>query len=438
MKKPNIVFFFTDQQRYDTIGCNNPRLQLTPNLDRMAKEGALFSHAYTCQPVCGPARACLQTGQYATQNGCFMNGIPLPEDAITLPKLFRANGYTTAYIGKWHLSNTFKDPVTQNLRGGWNDYWLGADALEYTASAYGGYLWDNDNKKVCFDNYRVDAVSDFAIDYINQADPEQPFFLFISHLEPHHQNDQKRYIAPKGYAEQFRDAYVPDDLAKNPIFGDWRENLADYYGAIKRIDEKFGELIEALKEKGIYDNTVILFTSDHGSHFRTRNEEYKRSCHEASLRIPLVIRGGVFTGGYVNDQQVSLIDLPETLLDIAGIAIPASMQGRSLLELIKGDCPDWPDEIFAQISESQVGRCICTKDFKFGVTAPGKDGCKDSCSDIYVPEYLYDLSKDPYELYNVVNTKDYQTIQADLTKRLIERMAAAGEKRPIIKNSISE
>ncbi len=434
MAKPNFVFFFTDQQRYDTIGCNNPLLQLTPNLDAIAEEGVLFSHAFTCQPLCGPARACLQTGQYATKNGCFMNGIPLPQETVTLPRLFRADGYTTAYIGKWHLSNTFKDPVPDNLRGGWDDYWLGADALEYTASAYGGYLWDSNNQKVSFDNYRVDAVTDFAIDYIKKADDKQPFFLFVSLLEPHHQNDQKRYIAPTGYADQYRDAFVPEDLKNNPVTGDWRENLPDYYGAIKRIDEKFGELIDALKEKGIYDNTVIVFTSDHGSHFRTRNEEYKRSCHDASLRIPLVIRGGPFTGGQVNHQLVSLIDLPETLLDLAGIGIPDTMQGRSLLELIQGHNQSWPKEIFAQISETQVGRCIRTDTFKFGIVAPDKDGCKDSCSDIYIPAYLYDLSADPYELHNAINDKRYHKIQADLTDRLIKRMTAAGEKQPVIKN----
>ena len=138
-KKPNILFFFTDQQRWDTCGCYGQKLDITPNLDKMAEEGVLFENAYSCQPVCGPARAALQTGKYPTRLGCETNHRRLPVDENTVAKQLAAAGYETAYIGKWHLAscgpkdgpdNFREQPVPPDLRGGFKDYWLASDVLE--------------------------------------------------------------------------------------------------------------------------------------------------------------------------------------------------------------------------------------------------------------------------------------------------------------------
>src|SRR5688572_11502823 len=131
--RPNVLVFFTDQQRWDSAGVHGNPLDLTPHFDRMARQGTHIYHSFTCQPVCGPARSCLQTGLYATTTGCFRNGIPLPEDAKTLAHHFRDAGYSTGCIGKWHLAGT--NPVPEGQRGGY-DYWLGANALESVSDAY--------------------------------------------------------------------------------------------------------------------------------------------------------------------------------------------------------------------------------------------------------------------------------------------------------------
>jgi arylsulfatase A-like enzyme len=201
---------------------------------------------------------------------------------------------------------------------------------------------------------------------------------------------------------------------------------------VKRLDEALGRLLDALKSLDLLDTTIVLFTSDHGCHFKTRNREYKRSCHESSIRVPTAVQGPGFDGGGQIRQLVSLIDLPPTLLDAAGLAIPEGMQGRSILPLTKGQPEGWPDEVFIQISEAQVGRAVRTQRWKYSVTAPDKDGTRDAASDHYVEECLYDLQADPYELTNLIGLQSHQEVAAALRERLIRRMAAAGEAAPTI------
>lgn len=442
--KPNIIFFFSDQQRWDTVGCYGQRLPITPNLDRLASEGTKFEHAFTCQPVCGPARACLQTGLYATQVGCFTNGIALPKNKKTIANHFNENGYQTAYVGKWHLASTEVDseevkgerfdyrikPVPEELRGGYKDWWMAADVLEFTSHGYDGYVYDKDNNRVDFTGYRADCITDFALDFIRQREEDKPFFLFLSHIEPHHQNDRNTYEGPNGSKEKFKNFEVPGDLQGTS--GDWRENYPDYLGCCERLDYNLGRLVQLLKDQGIYENTVIIYTSDHGSHFKTRNSEYKRSCHEGCIRIPMIACGPGFKGGKTVEEIVSLIDIPVTLLNAGGIDTKSEMMGNPLQFVVDGSKKDWPEEAFIQISESQLGRAIRTKKWKYSVKAPNEDGWKHSSSDIYVEDFLYDLENDYYEKNNLVTDPKYLEVREELRKRLIARMVEAGENEPVI------
>jgi arylsulfatase A-like enzyme len=172
--KPNVIVFFTDQQRADTTGVHGCPLDLTPNFDAFARRGTHVWNAFTPQPVCGPARSCLQTGRYATSTGCWRNGIPLSADQSTLAHHFGAAGYRTGYIGKWHLAQD--EPVPQEQRGGY-DYWLAANALEMTSEPYNCVLYDNDNQRVKLPGYRVDGLTDAAIRWVD-ANQGEPFFLF--------------------------------------------------------------------------------------------------------------------------------------------------------------------------------------------------------------------------------------------------------------------
>lgn len=425
--RPNVLVVFTDQQRWDTVGCYGNPMDLTPNLDRMAERGVTFQHAFTCQPVCGPARASLQTGKYATKVGVWKNHIPLPEGERTLAHHFKEAGYRVGYIGKWHLAATGEKPVPPELRGGY-DFWEAADVLEFTSHPYDTVLYDVEGREVRVPGYRVDALTERAINFIR--DGGEPFFLFLSYLEPHQQNDWNRFVAPEGYAERYANPYVPPDLKAFP--GDWFQHLPDYYGMVARIDECLGKLTTTLEELGISERTIVVFTSDHGCHFRTRNTEYKRSCHESSIRIPLVIRGPGFEGPKVVRELVSLVDVAPTLLEAAGIPVPPEVQGRSLMPLVRGEVDGWRNEVFVQISEYLVGRAVRTPRWKYCVFAPEKEGGRDPSSRRYVERHLYDLASDPYELVNLVGRREYREVAGELRERLKRLMVEAGEEEPEI------
>ena len=424
--RPNVVVFFTDQQRWDTTGVHGCPLELTPNFDRMARQGTDVHYAFTCQPVCGPARSCLQTGMYATNTGVYRNEIPLATDAATLAKSFNAGGYATGYIGKWHLGT--QDPVPVSERGGYQS-WLAANLLEFTSDAYDTVVFDGDGKPVRLPGYRVDGLTDAAIRYID-AHQAEPFFLLISYLEPHHQNHVDDYPAPDGYRERYTGRWTPPDLAA--LGGSSGQHLGGYFGMVKRLDEALGRLLDTLKSLRLDEDTIVLFMTDHGNHFKTRNAEYKRSCHEASIRLPVAIAGPGFQGKGRIQELVSLVDLPPTLVDAAGLPIPPSMQGRSIMPLVRQEPVAWPAEVFLQISESQVGRAIRTKRWKYAVHAPDKDGWRDAGSDHYVEQYLYDLDSDPYELQNLAGIDALAPVADDLRDRLIRRMVEAGEAAPTI------
>jgi len=403
---------------------------LTPNLDRMARRGVLFENAFSCQPVCGPARACLQTGRHGTGHGVFRNHVPLDQNQPMLARCFAEAGYDTGYIGKFHLSSVRADPVAPGERCGY-DFWEAADTLEFTSRPFEGRIFDRDGRPVEFrGQYRVDFLTDRAIRFL-ETRRERPFFLFVSYLEPHHQNDMKRFVAPEGYAGRYANPWVPPDLRDKP--GDWLRELPDYYGCIARLDESLGRLLQWLEANGQAERTLVVFTTDHGCHFRTRNSEYKRSCHESSIRIPLALAGPGFDTGRAAGELVSLIDLPPTLLDAAGIEAPSTFVGRSMLPLAAGPAAEWPQEVLIQISEASVERAIRTERWKYSVFAPDKDASRVPASDAYVERYLYDLWADPHESVNLVGRgAPYREAADDLMARLKRRMIEAGEPEPQI------
>ena len=431
--RPNIIFYFSDQQRWDTVN-----EEATPNLMQLAREGIQFENSYTCQPVCGPARACLQTGMYATQCGCYWNGVPLPQTIRPMAEYFNEAGYETAYVGKWHLASDRlpnvgfhceKTAIPKERQGGYKNWWRAADVLEFTSHGYDGYVFDAEGNQIDFKGYRADCINDFALEYLDQKTSDDPFFLFISQLEPHHQNDRHCYEGPKETVEKFRDYPIPPDLSF--LEGDYEKMYPDYMAAINRFDENVGRLVAKLKEKGLYENTILIYTSDHGSHFKTRNLEYKRSCHDSATHTPLIIRGGPFQGGKKEERLVSLIDLPPTMLDLAGIPIPKSYMGHSLVRELAGEEPE-RDCVFIQISESQCGRAIRTKQYKYSVRALAPTGYTIHRSPVYFEDYLYDLTKDPIEKNNLIKDRSYAFVRQKMKKLLLREMERAGEKKPVI------
>jgi arylsulfatase A-like enzyme len=446
---PNILFVFSDQQRWDSVDCYGAPIfkGLTPNLDKMASDGVRFINSFTCQPVCGPARAALQTGKYASQTTCHTNGISLPRTEKTLAHLLSAAGYDVGYLGKWHLASDTKKtpgvtpfncrskPVPTERQGGYKDFWLASDVLEFTSHAYDGYMFDGSGRRRAFpkDRYRVDAQTDWAIEFLqSRKGKAKPFFLFVSYIEPHHQNDHRHFEGPRGSKEKFKDYKLPGDLAGTK--GEWRKEMPDYLGCCGALDKNVGRLRGELKRLGLDDNTVVIYTTDHACHFRTRNSEYKRSCHDNSIRTPLIACGPGFTGGKVIDDMVSLIDVPPTLLKAGRAKLPDYFQGRPLQTLADGSAKDWPEEIFVQISESHTGRAIRTKKWKYSVRSKGRRNASGG-SDTYIEDFLYDLQADPHERKNLIADPKHAATRAKLAVTLKRRMSAAGEKSPSIKTS---
>lgn len=423
-QRPNVIVVFTDQQRWDTTGVAGNPLDLTPNFDRMARSGTHAVQAFTPQPVCAPARAALQTGQYQTTTGCFRNSVTLPQESRTLAHHFGDAGYATGYIGKWHLADG--NPVPPEARGGY-DYWLGANTLEFTSDAYRTVMYDGEGKATRLPGYRSDACFDAAIRYVTNH-YDEPFYLFLSVIEPHHQNEVDSYPAPVGYEERYQGRWMPPDLATlSAQGGSAHRHMGGYLGQIRRVDEGLGRLFDALRSLDILDDTIVAFTSDHGCHFKTRNAEYKRSCHDGSIRVPLAMSGPGFDGGGALDRPISVIDLPPSLLDAAGLDVPEDMQGRSVLPLLRDRNAEFPDDVFVQVSESEVGRVIRTARWKYYVVAPGADGWDTAASDNYVETALYDLAHDPYELDNLIGFPSHRSIADELRDRLINRMREVGE-----------
>lgn len=461
----NIVFLFSDQQRQDTVSAYGQVLakkyNLTPNLDKLAKEGTRFNRHHSNQPVCGPARACVQTGVYPSELGCQINDMGLPLDQKTIAEFISEAGYETAYVGKWHLASySTADQslpgardyrtraVPAALRGGYKDFWLASDVLEFTSHGYGGEMFDAEMNERKFDNYRVDATTDFAIEYLEKKH-EKPFFLFVSYIEPHHQNDHGHFEGPSGEAEKYKDFEIPEDL-KDTV-GDWREEMPDYLACCASLDKNVGRIVDCLKKKGIYEDTIVMYSSDHSCHFRTRNSEYKRSCHDNSTLVPMIATGGPFKGGHVVDEFTALIDLAPTFLSLAGVKPPFYMMGKPMQDILLKDKLNHED-LFIQISESDFARAIRDKKYLYCARIPlyGEEFRQDMSlmfqgkwsqsklaqahNDLFVDAEFYDLEADPHQKNNLIAEPEYASIIQEYRRKLSIKILEVEGVRATIKS----
>jgi len=433
-RKPNIVFIISDQFRADALGCMgmNP-MNLTPNLDAMARRGVLFRQAISNQPVCAPARACMFTGQYPAQHGVWKNALGLKPDAVTLPGVLRDQGYSANYIGKWHLSaqtptDKMSGPVPAANRGGFLDFWEGSNALELTSHPFEGDMYDGDGKPLHFaGEYRADFLTERAVRFLKEKrQKDRPFLLVVSYLEVHHQNDTDLFVPPKKYAAKYNNPWVPQDL--RPLPGTWPSQLPGYYGCVAGIDDAVGTLLDSLKEQGLEENTIVVFTSDHSCHFRSRNAEYKRSPHESSIHIPLIVQGPGFNRAMEVNELVSQVDLAPTLLDAVGIPVPRTMQGHSTLPLLARKTEGWQNEVYIEISESLTGRALRTPQWTYAAAVPARQ----QFSTQYNEYMLYDLFADPFQHVNLAGRTETREVSAHLRERLIARILQAGDPKPLI------
>jgi choline-sulfatase len=305
-RRPNLIVVMSDQQRMDSLACYGNRFTVTPGTDAMAAAGLCFDAATTPWPVCTPARGTLWTGVYPTTHGLIDNlyGVDnafATHSAVreTVFDRLKAAGYTTAHFGKWHLGEA-QPPFF--------DHW------EESFNSRLGHWVDGRQDGI----YRPDRATDAAIRYLGaQAGAAQPFAMVLSFYPPH-----DPYTAPRRFYDPYRGRGVP---------------FAGYYAAVTALDADLARLRAALHETGQADNTVLLYLSDHGDTFGYRDEgEHKFVCHDESIRIPLLAEGPGIAPGTRCAAPVALQDIAPTLLDLAGVAPPGHMQGRSLVPLLHG------------------------------------------------------------------------------------------------------
>jgi arylsulfatase A-like enzyme len=271
------------------------------------------------------------------------------------------------------------------------------------------------------------------VQLLEKQPTDKPWLLFVSQLEPHQQNDIDDMVPPPRYEGKYDNAFVPPDLRDLP--GNWNSRLKGYYGCVQAIDDCVGRLLQTLEKTGQTENTLVVFFSDHGCTFRTRLGEYKRSPHDAAIRVPLIFAGPGFNHATNLDEVVSLLDMTPTLLDGCGVPASNSMQGKSLKKLPTDSAArkEWNETAYIQISASMVGRAIRTKDWTFCVYDPGGRPDGDSVSRSYLDFCFYQTGSDPYQKVNLVGRPEFQE-QANLLRAELKRcIVANGEPEPTMK-----
>ena len=439
--RPNVLMICSDQFRTDFVGINrqNPSV-ITPNLNALAARGTNFQYAVCNQPLCSPSRASFLTSRYATETDVWKLEVELKHSLPTIATEFRKAGYTSNFMGKWHVSSK-KDAAGKlqlgwlppgPTRGGFDDLWEGANITELVSHPEEGHYYADDGTDLHYhDEYRVDFIARRACEFIEKKH-DKPWFLFVSQLEPHHQNDMEAFVPPPRYAKDYTDAFVPHDLRNLP--GDWHSHLQGYYGCVQAIDDSVGKIVAALEASGQLDNTVICFFSDHGCTFRTRLGEYKRSPHDSSIRVPFVVAGPGFDRAATVSEIVTLLDLTPTLLDAAGITPPATMKGRALKPML--DSPkirkEWDNAAYIQISQSICGRAIRTTEWTYSCYDPAIPHGEAPFSKTYTDFALYSNAADPYQQVNLVGRPEYAAIANQLREQLLKMIVANGEPTPTI------
>lgn len=416
--KPNIVYVLVDQWRGQAFGFKGDKNAYTPNLDRLASESLNIINAISGMPVCSPHRASLLTGQYPLTHGVFMNDVLLGTDYITLPKVFNKAGYTTGYIGKWHLDghgrNSFIPPVRQQGFG----YWKVLECTHnYNDSFY--YAGDSD-KKLKWDGYDVIAQTSDACNYIDQKSKEdKPFVLFISMGAPH----DPYQTAPDTFKKMFENKTMvlnPNVPAENRV--KVTNDLRGYYAHMAAIDESVGKLWDQIKAAGIEESTIFIFTSDHGDLVGAHGYWNKQQPYEESIRVPYLIHYPAKFGRkeVSSDILLNSPDIMPTLLGLTGIDIPKSVEGINYADVLLGKKKNKTTQTLISCVQpfGQWDRAKGGKEYRGIVTQRYT-----YARDLNGPWVLFDNQMDPFQMNNLVGQASFEELQTSLDKGLKKELA---------------
>lgn len=449
-KKPNVLLILTDDQRWDCLGVAGHEHLKTPHIDRLAKEGVYFKNAFCTTSLCSPSRASILSGQYAHRHGVMNNFTEYPQDLASFPKQLQAAGYTTGYIGKYHMGEDNDEP-----RPGF-DYFV-------THKGQGKYFDTefnfNGKKREVVKGYYTHVVTDMALDYLKQQQGDKPFCLILGHKAPH-----SFYTPEEKYATAFDDAKIeyPDTAFKlqgkpewikerlstwhgiyGPLF-DFRKKFPDsspaavkdfaamtrgYWGTILSVDDSVGRLYAALEKSGQLDNTIVIYMADNGLLNGEHGMVDKRTAHEPSIRIPLVMR---YPGlKPANDRRtveemILTVDIAPTVLELCGAPALKKIDGRSLVKVANGDATGWRTSmLYSYNYEKQFPytpnvRAVRTDRWKYMHYPPG-----DGSPDKHKAE-LYNLKDDPEERHNLIDNPEHAEQLASLKKELEKLLIETG------------
>lgn len=424
--RPNVLVVITDDQRFDALGvvqkeqgdaARFPWLE-TPNLDRLAAEGTRFRNAFVVLSLCAPSRAAMLTGRYNHANGVADNKTPFPADAATYASLLRAAGYSTGYVGKWHMDGQEDRPGFD-----WSASFVGQGKYMDCPVLVNG-------ERTATKGWIDDVSTDYALDFLGKQSDEKPFCLVVGFKSVH--GPRNRESIPDRLANFYTDAEAgppPNADAKPPYVTAAEPPAADapagrrrnrpqqeggrtdrvYFQLLRGVDENVGRLIAALETAGRLENTVVVFTSDNGYFLGDHGIGDKRAAYDESLRVPLLVRAPGGKKGQTVDAMTLNIDLAPTLLDLAGLSPPESMQGRSLRGLLEGQTPsDWRTSFLYEYFEEPPYKVPTNFALRTTTTKlilyPGHDDWTE----------LFDLKADPFEKNNLAKDPAH----ANMVKRM--------------------
>ena len=433
MSQPNIVYVFADQLRYDAVGFNGNPVVRTPSLDRLAREGMVFDEAISVCPICGPYRGQLLTGRYSHANGVMDNEYLLADGQETIADLLNAQGYRTAYIGKWHLGHP---PYDAEKRGGF-DLLVGYDlGHEY----YDVSSWRNEDGPFPLVDYPPYVDTQTAIDFIHE-NRDAPFCLFLSWGPPHWSWDGTRDYGkyPQEFNEYARESLPLRGNVPRQFGAFAREEMADYYGMTASLDACMGRLLDALDTEGLAEDTIVCFTSDHGDHLSSHGygkpfdtwmdvtlQASKATPYEESVHVPFVMRyPKAIRGNQRTHAPFASVDIMPTLLGLCGVEPPSWVQGRDLSAVATGGPIEPSDSVYLQIlgpgwpDRSQwVGlwRGVRTSRYTYA-RWHDRGGMR----------MLFDRQQDPWELTNLADEPKAKPIVDELEARLQAWIATTGD-----------
>ncbi len=425
--KPNVVFVLTDQWRAQDLGFVGNKQVQTPAIDQLAKEAVVFTNAVSNIPVCTPARASLMTGKYPLSHGVFYNDKPLKSEENCMAEVYKENGYATGYIGKWHINGHPPGmsnregrlrPVPAERRQGF-DYWKVHECThDYNNSDY----FDENDVKHKWEGYDAIAQTKDAIKYM-QANKENPFVLFLSYGPPH----APYQTAPEKYQAMYKDMdiklrpNVPTDkieIAKEAIRG--------YYAHMSALDYCVAELQSEINKLGIEENTIFVFTSDHGDMLYSHDQIKKQQPWEESILVPFMLKyPAKLKGGEHLTKVFSYPDIMPTLLSLCNLPIPESVEGIDYAGQLLG----------TEDLDVEAALITCPVPFhQWNYTKGGREyrGIRTErytyAKDLNGPWMLFDNANDPYQLNNLVNNADYKELQDEMDAKLQQMLNKRGDK----------